>query len=214
MFRDRIDAGRQLAEALKEYEALKPIILGLPRGGVPIAFEVAQALHAPLDVLVVRKVGAPWNPEFGIGAIAPDVQILDEISLSELGLKSFDINDCLENERKELERRNHLYRGMKEFPRLEGKTVILCDDGLATGVTTRAAIAAIKKMKPSQLILAVPVGPADTVANLKKLVDTLICLKIPSHFYAVGAFYRSFSQVSDTEVINLLMRANENRHHE
>lgn len=206
MFFDRIDAGRKLAEALKEYEALKPLILALPRGGVPIGFEVAKALHAPLDVLVVRKIGAPWNPEFGVGAIAPGVQVLDQPTLHALGLTTSDLKGIIEEEHIELNRRIHAYRGNTDLPNISGKTVVLIDDGLATGITTRAAIEAIKKLNPSQVILAVPVGPADTVERLRKLVDKLICLEIPSHFYAVGSFYHNFPQVSDAEVLNLLKR--------
>jgi putative phosphoribosyl transferase len=207
MFLDRTDAGRQLGEALKGYAAFKPIILALPRGGVPIGFEVAKALNAPLDVLVVRKIGAPWNPEFGVGAIAPGVQIFDQPTLNELGLTPSDLKDIIYEEQVELNRRMHAYRGNTDLPNISGKVVILIDDGLATGITTRAAIEAIKKLKPSQVILAVPVGPADTVELLRKLVDHLICLEIPSHFYAVGSFYQNFSQVSDTEVLNLLKKS-------
>ena len=210
MFRDRIDAAQKLTQSLKEYESLKPIILALPRGGVPIGYEVAQALHAPLDILVVRKVGAPWNPEFGIGALAPGVEILDEDSLQTLGLTRSDLEGIIEEETLELNRRIRLYRGHDDFPDIAGKTVILIDDGLATGISTRAAILAIKKMNPSQLILAVPVGPQDTINKLKKLVDTLICLEVPPHFYAVGAFYHDFPQVSDAEVIDLLKRSSKN----
>ncbi len=204
MFRDRTDAGRKLAEALQEYAALKPLILALPRGGVPIGFEVAKALHAPLDVLVVRKIGAPWNPEFGVGAIAPGIQILDQPSLNALGLTASDLKGIIEEETLELDRRVQAYRGKADFPNIVGKTVILIDDGLATGITTRAAIEAVKKLKPAQLILAVPVGPADTVKYLSHLVDKLICLEIPSPFFAVGSFYNNFPQVSDKEVMDLL----------
>ncbi len=209
MFLDRTEAGRKLAKALKGYEAFKPIILALPRGGAPIGFEVAKALHAPLDVLVVRKIGAPWNPEFGVGAIAPGVQIFDQPSLDALGLTPSDLKGTIEEEQLELHRRIQAYRGKADFPNISGKTVILIDDGLATGITTRAAIEAIKKLMPSQLILAVPVGPSDTVEHLRHLVDKLICLEIPSPFYAVGSFYHYFPQVSDKEVIDLLRLSHE-----
>jgi putative phosphoribosyl transferase len=211
MFHDRTDAGRQLAEALKGYEAFKPIILALPRGGIPIGFEVAKALHATLDVLVVRKIGVPWNPEFGVGAIAPGVQIFDQPSLNALDLTPSDLKGIIEEEQLELHRRLQAYRGKADFPNISGKTVILIDDGLATGITIQAAIEAIKKLKPAQLILAVPVGPSDTVDRLSHLVDKLICLEIPSHFFAVGSFYHNFPQVSDKEVIDLL-RLSPQRH--
>jgi len=145
MFQNRYDAGRQLAEKLASYQTEKPLILALPRGGVPIGFEVAQALQAPLDVFVVRKVGPPWNPEFGVGAVAPGVQILDESSLRMLGINESDLKGVIEREQQELKRRLQLYRQGEDFPNIAGKTVILIDDGVATGVTTRAAIQAIKK---------------------------------------------------------------------
>ncbi len=204
MFIDRQDAGRKLAESLKSYKSENPIILALPRGGVPIGYEVAKALEAPLDIFVVRKVGPPWNPEFGVGAVAPGVQILDKSSLRMLGLTEADLAPTIEQEQKELNRRLRLYRQNEELPNVEGKTVILIDDGLATGISTRAAIQGIKKLKPAKVILAVPVGPPETVAFLKTLVDDLICLEVPRDFYAVSAFYLNFPQVSDEEVIRLL----------
>jgi putative phosphoribosyl transferase len=204
MFIDRQDAGRRLAERLKSYKREKPLILALPRGGVPIAYEVAQALKSPLDVFVVRKVGVPWNREFGIGAVAPGAQILDEASVRKLGLTESDLEKIIDQEKQEMNRRLQLYRQGEEFPNISGKTVILVDDGLATGVTTRAAIQAIKKLKPLKLILAVPVGPAETVDRLRPLVDDLICLETPRDFYAVSEFYRYFPQVSDEEVIRIL----------
>jgi putative phosphoribosyl transferase len=204
MFKDRSDAGRQLAEALKDYGPLRPIVLALPRGGVPIGFEVARALYAPLDVLVVRKVGAPFDPEFGIGAIAPGVQLLDQESLLALGLTPQDLKSVMEQEQKELNRRNETYRGEKPLPKIAGRTVILVDDGLATGITIRAAIQSVRQLKPAKLILAVPVGPADTVQNLRDEVDVLICLETPRKFFAVGLQYLSFPQVSDEEVLSLL----------
>lgn len=211
MFLNRSEAGHQLAENLKSYQAEKPIILALPRGGVPIGYEVARILKAPLYAFVVRKVGTPWNPELGIGAVAPGVQILDQESLNALGLRAEDLEDIIEQEQQEVERRQNLYRQDEDFPNVSGKTVILVDDGIATGVTTRAAIQAIKHLKPSKLVLAVPVGPPQTVDRLSKLVDDLICLETPEDFYAVSAFYLSFPQVSDGEVISLLKKSKEER---
>ncbi len=211
MFLNRSDAGRKLATKLKKYQIEQPILLALPRGGVPIGYEVAQALKAPLDVLVVRKIGTPWNPELGIGAVAPGVEVLDEASLRGLGIKASELGEIIEQEKQELKRRQKLYQHGEVLLNITGKTVILIDDGLATGVTTRAAIQAIKKLKPAKLILAVPVGPNDTVEKLSELVDDLICLERPYDFYAVGAFYHSFPQVSDEEVISLLKKAKEDR---
>jgi putative phosphoribosyl transferase len=211
VFQDRQEAGRQLARKLKPYHADTPLILALPRGGVPVGFEVAKALRAPLDVLVVRKVGLPWDPEFGVGAVAPGVQILDEDVLRELDIKPFRLQRVIEEEIQEMNRRARLYRSGEPFPLLTGKTVILVDDGLATGVTTRAAIQAVRKLNPSKVILAVPVGPASTVAALEPLVDDLICLEEPSPFYAVARFYQSFPQVSDEEVMEFLEQIKKQR---
>jgi predicted phosphoribosyltransferase len=204
MFRDRTNAGRQLAEKLKGIKDKPLLILALPRGGVPIGYEVARMLKAPLDIVVVRKIGLPWNPEFGIGAIAPGVQLIDESALESLGLKKADIQNVIKQEQAELKRRTLLYRGDEDLPNVTGKTVILLDDGLATGITARAALKALKHLKPHKLILAVPVGSLETVSLLKGFVDELICLEIPSRFYAVSSFYQNFPQVSDEEVITLL----------
>lgn len=210
MFQDRDDAGRQLAKKLKKYRDDAPLILALPRGGVPVAYQVSLALKAPLDVFAVRKIGAPGNPEFGIGSVAPDVLFLDENSLQMLGLRHADLREIIAAEQQELKRRLHLYRGDTDFPNIMGKTVILIDDGVATGVTTHAALQGIHRLKPRKLILAVPVAPLEAIEILKKLVDELICLEIPPLFYAVGAFYQSFPQVSDNEVIGLLNQAKQN----
>lgn len=211
MFLNRLEAGHKLAEDLKKYQAEEPIILALPRGGVPIGYEVAQVLRAPLYVFVVRKVGTPWNPELGIGAVAAGVQILDHESLHILGIDASELEEIIEREQQEVKRRQKLYGQDEDFPSIKGKTVILVDDGIATGITTRAAIQAIKHLQPSKLVLAVPVGPLEAVNSLSKLVDDLICLDTPVDFYAVSAFYRSFPQVSDEEVINLLKKAKEER---
>lgn len=209
MFQDRRDAGQQLAQKLKAYEGTNPLVLALPRGGVPVGYEIALSLHAPLDVFVVRKVGAPWNPEFGIGAVALGVHIFDEDSLHMLGLKKSDLDPIIKQEEEEVKRRLTLYRQEETFPNLEGKTVILVDDGVATGITTRAAIQALKAMKPLQIILALPVGAPDAIHALEKSVDKLICLELPPFFHAVSAFYQRFPQVADEEVIYLLQHAKE-----
>ncbi len=211
MFRDREDAGQQLAEKLKKYQKERPLILALPRGGVPIGHKVAQQLNAPLDVFVVRKIGLPENPEFGVGAVAPDVLILDEASLHLLGVARSDMEGTIARETQELNRRLQLYRGGKDFPNIADKTVILVDDGIATGVTVRAALQAIQRFQPRKLILAVPVSSPKALEMLKEYVDELICLEIPSYFYAVGAFYLNFSQVSDEEVLILLKQSHQSR---
>jgi len=210
MFHDRNEAGRLLSEKLKKYQTDAPVILALPRGGVPIGFQIATSLHAPLDLFVVRKIGVPGNPEFGVGAVAPDVLFLDEATLHALGLTHADLRETIAREQQELKRRLHVYRGTEDPPAVAGKTVILVDDGVATGVTTRAAILGIRRLKPKRLILAVPVAPLDDVESLKKAVDEFVCLETPAYFYAVGAFYHNFPQVSDEEVIALL-KAKSNR---
>lgn len=204
MFKNRIDAGQKLAKALKPYEKLNPIILALPRGGVPIGTVVSKALQAPLDVLVVRKIGAPWNPEFGVGAMTESILIFDEETLKELDLTHQHLQKTIEEEKIELTHRIELYREGKEFPDVKGRVVILIDDGLATGITTMAAIKSIKQMKPKSIVLAIPVGPSETIEKLRKLVDDIICLEIPPFFHAVGEFYKDFPQVTDKEVIQLL----------
>jgi predicted phosphoribosyltransferase len=211
MFQDRDDAGRQLAEKLKKYGKDDPIILALPRGGVPIGYRVSQILKAPLDVFIVRKIGSPWNPELGVGSVAPDVLFLDEDALQLLGLMHSDLKEIIVYEQQELKRRLLLYRGSEDFSNIVGQTVILVDDGIATGVTTRAAIQGIQRVNPKKLILAVPVAPLETVEMLKKLVYEIICLETPTDFYAVGAFYQNFSQVSDEEVMTLLKQAKQDR---
>lgn len=207
MFQDRSDAGCRLAQKLKGYQPNYPIVLALPRGGVPVGYEIAQALKSPLGVFVVRKVGAPWNPEFGIGAVAPGVEILDTDSIKRLGLSDSEVERLIEKEQGEVERRQRLYQPDDQILNITGKTVILVDDGVATGVTLQAAIRALKQLKPAKLILAVPVGPQDIMKTLGMLVDELICLELPSSFYAVSPFYRHFPQVSDEEVIKLLKDA-------
>lgn len=210
MFLDRDDAGRQLAEKVKKYQDESPLVLALPRGGVPIGYQVSKHLHCPLDVFVVRKIGAPGNPEFGVGGVAPSVLILEEHTLHSRGFRFSDIEETIEREQKEMKRRLQVYRGGTNFTNVTGQTVILVDDGIATGVTMRAAIQSIKKLDPKKLILAVPVAASDAIHLLRNLVDEFICLETPLQFYAVGEFYRHFPQVSDNEVILLLKEAKQN----
>ncbi len=204
-FKDRIDAGRQLAAALLKFkDAPKTIVIGLPRGGVVVAYEVAKALHLPLDVIVPRKIGAPHNPELAIGAIAGDTIQLDQALIAHLGVSPTFIEEEIANERREAERRLALFRKGKPAQNFTGSTILLVDDGIATGSTMRASIAYLKKMKAKHIVAAVPVGPPDTITELKKLVDEVICPYTPASFYAVGQFYETFSQTEDTEVIHLL----------
>jgi len=181
------------------------IVLGIPRGGVVVAAEVAWAIGAPLEVYITRKIGAPYNPELAIGAIASSGDVvLDKALMTSLGVSPEYVQDETERQRREIERRLRKYRGNRPAQKLEGKTILLVDDGIATGATTLAAIRALKKQKPAELILAVPVGPPDTVARLREEVDKLVCLETPHLFWAVGAFYVVFDQTSDEEVVRLL----------
>lgn len=207
MFEDREQAGRELAKALAKYKDEDPLILALPRGGVPLGHVVAAALKAPLDIVVVRKIGAPGQHELAIGAIVDGEN--PEVVLNEEIVEIADIpEDYIENEKKalleEIERRNLLYRkGLPHEP-IAGRVVIVVDDGIATGATVRAALKALRHGDPKKLVLAVPVAPSDTVARLKPEVDELICLETPDTFFAISQFYDSFPQVSDEEVIDFL----------
>lgn len=208
-FQDRQEAGQRLAQALGRFRDQHPVVMALPRGGVPVAVAVSQTLQAPLDVVIARKIGAPGQPEFGIGAIAPgNVRILDERTLGLFGFRAEQLAPTMAHERHELARRERLFRGDRPYPDLSGRTVILVDDGLATGVTARAAIAFLRKLQPARLVLAVPVGAPETVAAMRPLVDELVCLETPASFGAVGAWYRNFAQTTDEEVIRLLREAN------
>lgn len=208
-FQDRSDAGRRLAKALASYKKRHPIVLALPRGGVPVAAEVAAALDAPLDLILVRKIGVPTQPELAMGAVvdgaAPIVVRNDEvIELS--GTTSDEFEATCARELEEIERRRQLYLGDRARAEIAGQVAIVIDDGIATGATTRAALQAIRNRKPKELVLAVPVAPPDTIAQLRGEVDALICLETPELFGAIGYFYRDFRQVSDQEVIAILKR--------
>ncbi|MBI3486303.1 phosphoribosyltransferase [Candidatus Daviesbacteria bacterium] len=209
MFKDRVDAGKKLAEKLIKYSDQNTVVLALPRGGVPVGFEVAKRLKAPLDVLVVRKLGAPSSLEFGIGAIAPNnIKVIDEISVEKLGISRKDIEKIEKKLRKELDRRIKKYRGKNSFPDVKNKTVVLVDDGVATGVSAKAAIKAVLEQNPKRLIIAVPVCALNALKGISSVVrpikDEVICLYTPYDFSAVGHFYKSFNPVSDQEVIKLL----------
>ena len=208
-FQDRSDAGRRLAKALSSYKDRHPVVLALPRGGVPVAAEVAAALDAPLDLILVRKIGVPTQPELAMGAVvdgaAPIVVRNDEvIELSGTTADEFDA--ACTRELAEIERRRQLYIGERPRAEITGQVVIVIDDGIATGATTRAALQAIRNRKPKELVLAVPVAPPDTITKLREAVDALICLETPELFGAIGYFYRDFRQVSDQEVVTILKR--------
>lgn len=210
VFKDRAAAGRRLAESLQEFRNENPIVLALPRGGVPVGYEAARALNAPLDVMIARKLGAPGQPELGIGAIAPGgVRVLNEEAIDMLGIREAEIEAIAAEEERELARRLRRFRGDRPPPALRGRTVILVDDGLATGVTAKAAIRAIRKEEPRRIIFAVPICASDTARSLSEEVDKLVCLEAPPSFGAVGLWYQNFEQTSDEEVLEWLERARE-----
>lgn len=206
MFLDRRDAGRRLAKALDPFAGARNVlVLGLPRGGVPVAAEVAQALGAELDVLVVRKLGLPWQPELAMGALASGgALVLNQEVLQSSGVADADFQTVLARERAELVRRERLFRGDRPHIDVAGRTVIIVDDGVATGATLRAGLAAMRMLKPARLVAAVPVAPPDTLLRLRHEADEVVCLYSPSSFHAVGAAYRDFAQTNDAEVRTVL----------
>ena len=202
---DRADAGRRLAARLAGHRGDAPIVLALPRGGVPVGVEVSRALGAPLDIFIARKLGAPGQPELGIGAVAQGgVLVLNERIVRALRLPEEHVRRAAEEELREVGRRLRLLRGDRPEPEVRGRTVILVDDGLATGATARAAILALKERGPGRLVLAVPVCPPRTADLLLREVDELVVLDAPADFFAVGSYYEDFEQVSDEEVVRLL----------
>lgn len=209
LYADRREAGRALGAALGAY-AGRPdvIVLALPRGGAPVAFEVAEALGAPLDLFLVRKLGFPGNEEFAMGAIASGgVRVLNEPIIERYGVPEAVVEAVARAEGQELSRRERAYRGDLPPLALGGKTVIVVDDGLATGFSMRAAVAALRSLGPKRIVVAVPVGPADTVRELRKLADEVVCPAMPEPFLAVGRFYAVFDQTTDAEVKDVLARA-------
>ena len=215
LFRDRTDAGRTLASALASYAGRDDVIvLALPRGGVPVAYEVAQALGAPLDVFLVRKLGLPGQEEFAMGAIASGgIQLINEDVVHGYGVSDTQIEAVAATEQRELDRRERAYRDGRPMPRVAGRTVIVVDDGLATGFSMRAAVMALREQSPSRIVVAVPVAAFDTCEEFRLIVDEVVCAETPEPFYAVGIWYEDFSQTTDDEVHELLAAANQQRQH-
>jgi predicted phosphoribosyltransferase len=208
-FLDRREAGRRLAADLAQYANRADVrVLALPRGGVPVAFEVARALDAPLDVFVVRKLGVPGHEEYAMGAIATGgVVLLNDEVVRSVGVSDASVQRVLRDERRELERREHRYRGDRAPPDVAGRTVILVDDGLATGSTMLAAVAALRAERPAQIVVAVPVASSESCEAMRRAADKVVCSVTPEPFYAVGLWYDDFSQTSDDEVHELLEQA-------
>jgi predicted phosphoribosyltransferase len=208
-FRDRSEAGRILAERLRKYAGRDDVVvLALPRGGVPVGYEVAKALGAPLGVFLVRKLGVPGHEELAMGAIASGgLLVLDEGLVRALGIDESQLERTVATEARELDRRASAYEGDRPPPELEGKTVILVDDGLATGATMRAAALAVRRLNPARVVVAVPVASAETCREFEDVVDEIVCEVTPSPFGAVGLWYDDFSQTSDEEVRELLARS-------
>ncbi|WP_341487893.1 phosphoribosyltransferase family protein [Pararhizobium sp. A13] len=209
-FANRQDAGLRLAAALAGYREKSPVIIALPRGGVIVAAEVARALDAPLDLLFVQKIGVPFQPELAMGAIVDGPQptiVRNESVIRHAGIREKEFSAVCEREQREIERRRQCYLGDRDTIPLGGCVVIVVDDGVATGSTVKAALRAIRRQGPRELVLAVPVGPTESLEALRSDVDNLICLEVPFLFLSVGHFYREFQQVSDAEVIAVLEEA-------
>ncbi len=211
LFKDRKQAGKLLGKKLEKYRSSHPLLLAIPRGGVPVAFEIAKMLHAPLDTLVVRKIGAPLSPEFGVGAIAPgDVLVLDTIGIQSLGLLRKDLDPIVEKQLQEMDRRMVHYQSGMYSKNIATNTIIIVDDGLATGSTARAAIESAKiTYKSKHIVFAVPLCSLETVDKIKDLVDDFICVREIEKLLAIGYWYRQFDQTTDEEVIGLLEKAKE-----
>src|SRR5438105_9001133 len=211
-FRDRREAGRRLAERLSGLRATSPLILGLPRGGVPVAYEVAKALGAPLDILVVRKLGLPFQPELGMGAAGEDgVRVLNADVLHQAGVTEAQLAQVEARERAEVEERAARLRGGRPAIPLQGRTVVIVDDGLATGGTARAAVRVARERGAARVILAVPVAPPESVATLRRDADDVVAVETPEPFFAIGGWYSDFSPTSDDEVIELLAQGGADR---
>ena len=208
-FRDRGDAGRRLASELVRYKDQRPVVLALPRGGVPVAAEIAAALEAPLDLVLVRKIGVPYQPELAMGAVVDGghpIIARNEDVLALASIAEADFTAVCERELGEIERRRQRYLGGRERPDIAGRTAIVVDDGIATGATMRAALQATRQRDPKTLVLAIPVAPTDTLAALRVEADEIVCLEHHASFGALGSYYADFSQITDEEVVELLAR--------
>ena len=205
MFIDRAEAGRKLADALEKMELAEPVVLALPRGGVPVAAPVAERLDAPLDLVLVRKIGVPGHEELAAGAVAEGAEpVFNASVLASIGRRPGDFADAVAKKRAEIAERRKMYLGGREQVSLKGRTVIVIDDGIATGATVKAALGGVRESGAGRVILAVPVASAEALAEIEPMVDDTICLEMPSPFYAVGAHYRKFLQVDDDEVVAFL----------
>jgi putative phosphoribosyl transferase len=210
LFADRSEAGRRLAERLLRFKDERPVVLALPRGGVPVGFEVARALDAPLDLILVRKIGAPFQPELAVGAVVDGGRaetVVNEDLVREFQIPESYIAEERARQLEEIERRRDLYLAGRVRVPVEGHTAIVVDDGIATGATMEAALHATRRANPKRLVLATPVAPPDTIARLRPQADEVVCLATPRLFAAIGAFYDDFRQLSDEEVVDLLRRA-------
>ena len=208
LFQDRADAGWQLAKPLTHYQNQNPIVLALPRGGVPVGFEVAKVLNAPLDIILVRKLGVPNQPELAMGAIASGgVRVLNHEIVRSLNIPDQVIEQVTTKEQQELMRRDRLYRGDRPAMDVRDRIVILVDDGLATGSTMQAAVTAVKQQQPAQIVVAVPLAVSEVCDRFQQQVDEVVCLMSPEPFHAVGLWYKDFSQTADQEVQKLLQEA-------
>jgi predicted phosphoribosyltransferase len=206
-FTDRTEAGRLLGVALESFREARPVVLGMARGGMPVAAAVARHLHAPLDVLVVRKVGAPGHPEFAIGALTTGILRVDEATVERLGVSRDEVDDIVIEETRELVRRQAAYRQGRAPIMVEGRTVIVVDDGLATGLSARVAVDAVRRLGPGHVVFAAPVCAPGAAERLGLGPDEVTCVMVPDVFYAVGAYYKDFRQTGDAEVIALLADA-------
>lgn len=208
LFKNRREAGEKLAAQLEAYKGRKPLILAVPRGGVAVAEPVWENIGGELDLIITRKIGAPYQPELAIGAVSGDgFVMLNNNIVSRLNVTEDYINTAAEKEQNEIRRRIKIYRGNRSMPLIDNRLVVIIDDGVATGYTLLAALRSLQEKNPAKLVLAIPVGPPDTLTMLENEVDELLCLEAPVHFSAVGQFYRQFDQVSDSEVTAILQKA-------
>ncbi len=212
VFPDRVEAGRRLAERLLHLKHKRPVVLALPRGGVPVGYEVAKALGAPLDLVFVRKIGAPFQPELALGAVADGghpITVLNDELVGRLEISETFLQEETKRKLAEIDRRREVYKAGRPRVDVTGRTAIVVDDGIATGATVRAALQSVRKGAPDLLVLAVPVAPPETVEALEREADEVVCLETPALFFAIGQFYRDFEQLSDEQVVDWLKRAEE-----